>query len=512
MQYRIRVTAIAIGSSIVIAFVTGALDGHAQISVRSAEQCFADPTVACLMDQAMAMLNESEYPDPDALLDIAAVLAKAGKIDRAQLIFMRALDTMMLMGWPEMRGAMFMHAVEMTVTVLHAEEARSVLTHAEGVAREMELPDVRAMALQAIARMELDAGRSDRARDVLDEALDVAMGIPWDELRRSQFTMIVDQVVGKLPEELARPVFEHALELVDDVIDGFGAGIFWAEMASAQARLGEVDAALEMADGIDNLAWRRGARAQIAGALAARGELDRAMEIARAIDDDYQRNRGFAEIAEALAGSGELSRARAAAEGITDAELRERVISGISSVALDENDLGQALEAALSMSESTTRTQAVIDLAFEFGGPDIDTESQRQLVEALLATRQMTIDAGGHWTDLYNITTALSVLGETSEALATADAIDEVDRRHEALASVASSAAYIGNVESAEAIVADIEALSSEPGILDEPLASIAAARAEAGDIDGALTLIERIEEPGVRAAALARIAATLPE
>lgn len=172
---------------LVVGFIAGALDTRAQGLRRPLDGCFADPTIACLMEQAAATLDESGYPDPDALLEIAALLSGSGEIGRAQAMFMRALDTSMMMGWPELRGALFLYAAQMTVTHLSADAARTVLKHSEAVARDMELPDIRAMALQAIARSELDAGRIEQARETLEEALDTAVQLPWDEMRQSLF-------------------------------------------------------------------------------------------------------------------------------------------------------------------------------------------------------------------------------------------------------------------------------------------------------------------------------------
>ena len=89
--------------------------------------------------------------------------------------------------------------------------------------------------------------------------------------------------------------------------------------------------------------------------------------------------------------------------------------------------------------------------------------------------------------------------------------IEDPDERRSVLAMVATITAEVGDLELAVGIFEKVESGPDEPGLLDEPLASIAARYAVVGEVDRALSLVERIYDPGRRAVALTRIAVTLP-
>lgn len=495
--------------AISLALTVGACETQAQRSSRATDQCFADPTLACLMDQANAALNESEYPDPDALLEIAGVLVEAGENRRAQPIFMRALDTTMMMGWPEMRGAMFMHAAEMTVTQLSADEARSVLRHAEAVARRMELPDIQAMAMQAGAIIEIEIGQFEQARDVLDEALDVAMQVPWQEMRQSQFAMLIDLIVDKLPEELARPVFEHALELADDVTSGYLEASFRADLASAQARLGDIDAALDMADAINNAAWRSGARAGIAGALAARGELDPALAMASDLDDLWRSSAVF-EIALALVERGATEQALELAPKIADDLQRGNILAYIARAGLDTKDLDWVLTVAADITNRQTHTLILIDIVHALVDRGVDDAERRRLIDAVLGARELARTGPSGSANLHNLVSAFARLDEVDEAVATIDELEDAQERASALSNLASLLALNGDIDRAMEIATELQSSSSNSYLVGNSLGAIAAAHATEGNVDEALDLVKRIEDPGIRATALARIAVSL--
>jgi len=492
-----------------LSLAAGGLEAQAQRSQRTADQCFAAPTLTCLMDQAVATLNEGRYPDPDALLEIGSVLVEAGEIGRAQPMFMRALDSAMMMGWPEMRGAMFLHAAEMTVATLGTREARTVLRHAEATARQMNLGDVRTLAMRAVAVNEIEAGRFEQARDELDEALDVVMHLPRGEIKQSLFTMLVDVIVDELPEKLARPVFERALRLADDVTGGYLEASFRATMASAQARLGEIDSALEMADAIDNAAWRSGARAGIAGALATRGEQDRALAIARELDD-RSRSSAIFEIALALVNRGATDEALELVPRIDDDLARSNILANVARAAVEAGDLDRALTVAAGITNRQAHTLLLIDLVYGFTNRDIDDAERRKLTDAVLGARDLARSEPGSSTNLHNLVSAFARLGDVDAALATIDLLDDAEDRASALANLAASLASDGDIDRAMQIATKLESSSGNPYLVGRTLVQIAAAHATKGDVDEALALVDRIENPGLRAEALVRIAVTL--
>ena len=228
-----------------------------------------------------------------------------------------------------------------------------------------------------------------------------------------------------------------------------------ADVASAQAKAGDPAAAktftdaLKAAKGIDN-AW---ALAHIAGVQAEARDITGALETARGIDDALWHAMALAHIAVVQAGARDITGALETARGINDVGRRTRTLAHIAGVQAEAGDPAAAETFA-----------AVLETA---GKIEVENEWFREVV-ALVAIADAQVKAR-----------------DITGALETARGINDAWNRAKALAHIANVQAETGNHGAARETWA--EALQTARGIVDagerwEAIAAIAAAQTEAGD------------------------------
>lgn len=336
-----------------------------------------------------------------------------------------------------------------------------------------------------------------------------------------------------------------------------------AALAGATLRLGDVEAALAIAERIEHLERRAMVETEVVRHMLENGDLDRAQRLARAILHEGMGAWARAEVAVALTRRGDprgamlleeieaetviaWAQIELACDEVVDDEVaaRERIARLPSSHQRDRglarlartlaaagND-GAALAAAEAIVGVDTRVAALIDLRLSLEG-----------LVAMLALERATRDIGAVSEEyraplVADLSAALAALGRRERALEVAMSLPEGEERDRALARVAVALAQRGDHPSARALLESItdederawayeelarqlaaagqwNAASNLTGCISaadqrhRALADLAIARAKAGEPVAALAMV-RVLAPAERARALVLIAPEL--
>ena len=308
-------------------------------------------------------------------------------------------------------------------------------------------------------------------------------------------------------------------------IESPGSGVF-RDIATAQAEAGnlrdakqsfsEAVAATKMVENDDR---RAEALHRIARAQADTGYFQDALATAQRIKEgSHSRANAFIEIARAQAEAGNLWNAKqslamalAATQGIEKDLSRERKLADIASAQADVGGFRDAVAIAQQIEEFPyTRSWTYLDIATAQAEAGNHRDAKQSFSEAL-ATAQPIEDDYQRAVAFTSIAKAQAEAGNFGEALATAQRIEDDYQRAVAFASIAKAQAEAGNFG---------EALATAQRIEDDyqravAFASIAKAQAEAGNFGEALATAQRIEMEdwyGHRAEALHNIAAAQAE
>jgi len=245
----------------------------------------------------------------NALADIAAAQAGAGKAEEARLIFARGRDVAQTIGdWRIASAQMGIAAAQ-----ARAGQVEDALQTAQAIGD----PDQRAEALRAIAAAQAGARQAEEAQLTFVRAFQTAQGIGNP---------------GQRAEALGA-------------------------IAAAQAGAGQVEDALQTAEAIGNPGQRAEALGAIAAAQARAGQVEDALEMVQSIDDPYWRAKSLGDIAAAQARAGQAKEVRLtfaqalqAAQAIEAAYPRAKLLWDIAAACVDANDIESAqssLKAAL---------------------------------------------------------------------------------------------------------------------------------------------------------------------
>jgi tetratricopeptide (TPR) repeat protein len=266
--------------------------------------------------------------------------------------------------------------------------------------------------------------------------------------RKDEWSDIVEQLPAQLQSSFADP----------QSIRGFGVMAMWQQnmdeytrtvtdiyrgMAKKYVEKGEWGRALELARSVEDDAYGNDIRATVAQKLAEQGEINHGMEVARRIDDDFQRTTTLAAL------------------------VKQCVLSG-----------------------STRKMREMLEMA----------DNPAQKTKLLLEAAQAHADAGRR-------VRAQSML---AQALSSTQMMEESFSRNWFLEKVASCYVANADFEKARGVLGEVEDPHTRIGVLLGIAAGQLALRSRAAmheTLNEALRTAERIESPGVRAAALTQIA-----
>lgn len=269
-----------------------------------------------------------------------------------------------------------------------------------------------------------------------------------------------------------------------------------------------------LAEGIPDMEVREEAFNRVAQALACAGEVEKARDVVEQIQDVGSRNRALVEMAQALGRTGKLREARAAAERIPTLGDRASALVDIVGWFIDANRvseaqsmIGETLEIAGHMADVETRDAILRRSAVALAGigkPE----------EALAAVRR-TENGARRVETLRMIFQALYFQGDVESARAVvrevqtlAESMNEGWEKAEAFRETAELLAWIGEGADARVVADDIP----DEGKQIEAWGEAAWSFAMKGKISEAREIVERAEDPGDRAHILLKIATALAE
>ncbi len=267
----------------------------------------------------------------------------------------------------------------------------------------------------------------------------------------------------------------------------------------------------------------------IAKAQAKIGDIARAMQIAGTIDDAGSRSGLFRDIARVQADMGDklgakeiLTVAIRTVERINSVASRARALSGIARIQADMGDklgaketLTEAIQTAGRINEVSSRAGALSQIAAVQADMGDEIRARETFAEAMQAAGRIN-NAMARVLVLHVIATAQAETGAKigarktlAEAMQTAreiSSLEGIPLRAWAFRDIARAHAKIGDIAKAMQVAGTIDDVDS----LSTALSGIAAAQAEKGDIKGAMNTASKITENDDLSVALARIAVAL--
>ena len=376
-------------------------------------------------------------------------------------------------------------------------------------------------ALGTTARALVEAGRYADARAFLDALA--------PQTRRYLLRDIAHAMAMHGDVAGAAAALEGSRAVAAAIVDAYSADDVRATLAAAMGRSLRIDAAARLVGQIRDEYRRSSARAKLAAALLAAGRADAALAAAAAVEIESVRDEALSDIAATLAEAGDPGRATAAVRSIADAERRANSAAGVAKTLAAAGDLDGALAFAREHQRAHRFVNPVGAVALALVRAGKEDEGLR-IIRGMLRGRK-------RWWSLREVAEALAARGRAEEGLALAGSIPDEGVRHLGYTSIASTLIAGGRIDAGLAVAEQapwkdtqrinivrkaIEALAQSgrhdkalavalavpPGLKstrDEPerdaaVAAVARALAETGHAKEALSVLERIEDPRVRA------------
>lgn len=456
----------ACGNALPIAGLAGLLIASATVGYAqdAASPCDLDCVAADIVATA-GRVDGGDVFEPmgiaaSMLVDIATVLARNGRVDRA--------------------AGMAARLAELPLAERAKNRAR--------VLANLALAEAHAGAG--------NAGEADRSFVQAASLIDALEGSPsWLRARQARALWRTQRTAAA----------REALELIASA--QYRAPVV-ADMAATLAQSGDVDAArsmfrgafravAEVANGAIGTHGRISAFAAVAAGLVAMGEVDEALALAATVESDFQRVGTMAAIAVAQREAG----APAAAQQTLSAALS--IVSGIA----DGHTRAWALQAIVEGGELHNHSLP--------GDPPPGSRSVAGPAVALrLKTLAATIDPPARRWALTTAVHALARAGETAAAFATAAEINSDCGAARALAAIAAAQAAAGKVDEAIATAHRLGAPQPNAwrncGYRDVALEAVATAQAESGRVHAAFATLAEIGSDDQRLGTLAAIGKAL--
>ena len=209
----------------------------------------------------------------------------------------------------------------------------------------------------------------------------MAKGIEDAERRSEALREIAEEMAKVGMVEKAREVFEEAMEVAKGIKDAWRRSEALERIAAEMAKVGEFERAMEVAKGIEAASERSEALREIAAEMAKAGEFERAIEVAKGIEDAWSRSRALKRIAAEMAKVGMREKAEEALKQAWQEAKQAASFYELWEVAETAAKIGftkEAVEFAHQIAgERTERLPRVLDALTE--------REEREGVKALLA-------------------------------------------------------------------------------------------------------------------------------
>jgi tetratricopeptide (TPR) repeat protein len=459
----------AIFGAVVATALAGASCGWAQPA------CFEAPTRACVLDALHEVVVGLERQELRLrpLIAIADTRAKAGLATAAAATLAEALKIAQGITNEQRRSFAL---TEIAVTQANSGNIPAALALLPSITGD------RATALRALAEAYARAGQTRDAADTFAEVLRVAQSRETETQRRFELGLLF---AAQLRAGLLADARAVAETFRDDL--RFDA---YRQLAGAQAKAGNADAALSMVEGLSDQGWRAAALREIAIALADTGNILAATTVALSIPQELAHSGAMRAIARAHARAGHTSAAAdAIAEAFNDAlSLPEGAarIAIFGEIGITQADLGLKSDAERSFQEAIEDAQAF---------PDILARGRLyRFIAGWQATAGLTKEAG--------VTFDL--------ALQAATAIVSKPDRVKALAEIVEAQVAAGFAPAATATFdLALKAVQeiADQGDRDAALVGLALARARMAKFAEALAIVRQLGNAGRQASALSLLA-----
>ena len=423
---------------------------------------------------------------------------------------------------------------------------REILVAAEVLARRGSHPGERVEMAVAIATAWVEAERPEEARRVLARFSGEVDRIPTKATRSRALYELgkgwamaddreqAEAIAAKVPRpdailaELGAVRGEAgdvqaALALAERVEDAGAKGKLLGRTARARVRAGDIEGALALLDRIEHIPWRSSIiqavavdKAEAGDCAAARAMADRLNGVPGIAPSTIDLTGGaarrspyprvLAKVAVACAQGGDLDGAAQAASELSPGRQQVGVLAGLAAVAKDEGRAGRLLFEARGradeIAEPGIRAKALVSVARAWKSRG-NTDATIEVLDAAWDVAQKIAKASIGDARL-EILAMLGEAGRCSDAKERARSLDTAFWQDGALASAARGCAQGGRTEAAMALAAS----TAVPLWRANAYQEIALALLEAGDIVAALGAVRQVPSERGRVKALATLGA----
>ena len=452
-------------------------------------------TYGCTVEQALALvlngLESSSYAMDyvTCLVDIAKLQAQAGDINGARKSFSRAFTAAQTLpeedhneGWSRRRALS---------DIAKEQAGAGDVEHALTLVRRITPQEDRVRPMIDIAKEQAEAGDYTGAQEILSQAQEIAQTITHKGYRNWVLADIAETQAATGGIAQAKKV---ARAITDEHSRNCGLASVAVAQAKAQARKGDragaresfsraVAAAQVLPEMDDYRKSRYEVLADIAKEQARTGDVEQALAVAQEITFVIERDWVLADIAETQAAKGGVAQAQTVGRTITDEYSRNRVLITVA--------VAQAKAQARKGDRAGARERF-----------------SQAVAEAQALPERTRCDLVG------DIAKTQAQMGDMAEALRVALTITDREYRDAVLADISNAQAKTADIEWAQKIARTITDKDSRTGVLVNIAVARAKSHAREGDrvnvrerFSQALTLAETISDRGDREGSLAYIA-----
>lgn len=375
----------------------------------------------------------------------------------------------------------------------------------------------KAEALTILAGALVEAGQSDQANVVFEQARQAADGI-LDDRDRSKA-----EALRKIARAFAEAgQFNQVKQVVEtSTVNGIDSDVL-RELAIALAKAERYDQAQEVIDAIKDVRLREWALRELAGALAQAKKCDRAQQLVETIEHDDPKVWALCEVALAFAQAGQSDRANIlldqAHKIATATYSRPEVLSSLAGALAQVGQSDRAaplFEQALGVANASTNDFRKVEMLSRISGDLVQAgkpdRANAVFDQALSIAPTITVNEVEAW-GLSRFVGALAGKGQYDQAEQIADAIRHDYQRARALINLAQALTQAGKSDRANAILdrARQVALPITESRREGLLCELTKALAQAGQYDQAQQVAEAMTVDDTKTAALSTLAGAL--
>ncbi len=307
---------------------------------------------------------------------IAAALASAGQLDKAEKILLEALHLAKRIEEPYYKRQAFSEISEEVV------EAAGSAEFAEKVAAMVEKLYEPAPALYGTAAVKFaKAGQFERAEQVVDRIND-------NYYKALTFAAIASELITAKQADKVPPILATAVQVAQPVEDPYFKALALSELAVQYAKISKDYTAQQLfseaLQPVKTMVRYEPPFFDIAVKLAEVGEFDRALQVAQSIRDEFEKSQALAEIAFKYAGAGEFDRGLQVGETIADKDVKNQVPVAIAVKLSEVGEFDRAWQLAGAIPDNSYKVLALInisDRALQAGKIDLALQILNQALE-----------------------------------------------------------------------------------------------------------------------------------